>query len=158
MDRLTALCNAICASVKHFPHISSYKGASPFKKVAQFVVLFSEYAPIVSVEFFDATDKRSVRIASSLNPFFALSQAVLHLHGASLKHNGTQVELVHPIELSAHSKEDFYAAYRGYRVDHTDELAMSHAVAQHFQRYQQAALLFEQMIYRTNPDAMYPVE
>lgn len=164
-ERLTVFSERICASVSDFPYLPGYKSASPFKKIAQFAVLFVECAPITDIEFANPDDKRSQRLAreNAPNAFFVLSSAVTHLQGATFRRglDGKTVELEQAIALSAHTKEDFYDAYRRLAfVDPADLeiLKEPNGGDQHFLRYQQCALLFEQMVYRTNVHAMYPAE
>lgn len=124
-----------------FPHNDGIKKASIFKKAAAFMVYFIAEKPIQS----DITSIPNMPediscLPNHVNTVIAILIAFSALHGAVIHLNGTEKILNSKISLSNHSFVDLVEA-------------LSNATpSTHFNV---AAVLLEQLAYKTNPDCQY---
>jgi hypothetical protein len=135
--------NAVAAALVRpdFPHRDGLEKASPFKKAANFFVWFVASKPIIDPlpENIITEDLRS--IPNHQNAIIAYHMTVDCLHKAQLHKNGEIVILENKIRVSKHFFFDFIDTY-------------SAAVPN--QHFKPVSLLFEQLAYKTNPQAPYP--
>ena len=134
---------AIMAMERDFPHSDGMENASPFKKAATFVTYFVGERPIL-----EAFPKEAIGsladISNHQNAIIAYEYAVEMLHDAKImRSDGLSVVLKNPIRVSLHSYKDII------------EALSSLAPATHFKL---VSVFFEQLAYRSNPEASYPVD
>lgn len=138
----SALRSAILTMEANFPHNDGLENASPFKKAATFITYFVAERPIEE-PFPVETLKSLTGIKNHQNAIFAFEYAIDMLHGAVIKRSdGKEVTLENRINVSHHSYRDI--------ID-----ALSVITPQ--SHFQLVSVLLEQLAYRANNDASYPV-
>jgi len=133
---------------KKFPHKDGLDKASPFKKVAFFVTCFMEVSPI-NQSFPKHKVGDLMEIDNHQNAIFAYQLALDALHGAKfIRNGGDEVTLVNRIKVSRHSHVDIIDALSSAAPKKTDDLTGY---------FKMTSVLFEQLAYRENPAASYPI-
>ena len=128
-----------------FPHPGGEDDASPFKKVATFMCHFSARAPIgtpLPQDVLGTLPRGQTTVARS-NATVALAIALTSLRFADVQwqDGGPARRLKNAMELSLHSFTDIADALTTVKPADAFKLA---------------SVLFEQIAYKTNPDAQYP--
>lgn len=140
-----AACRDVVTSMENeFPHKDGLEKASPFKKIAFFTASFIAERPIktkLSEMYIGDVDIST--LSNHQNVIVAINMAIKSLHGAEIKRcTGETIHLDNEIKLSSHSYCDLIDALRSATPN------------EHFKIL---SVLFEQLVYRYNPDASYPV-
>ena len=140
-----ALFSTVEAMHRDFPYPGGAGGASPFKKIAQFVCYFVATCPIktpLPKKLLDSAEEHEQ--IGRTNAVVALMIAIESLNGATLTwEDSSQHVLKEKIYLSSHSF-----------IDITDALTNATPST----AFKLVRVLFEQMAYKTNPDCQYPVD
>lgn len=134
--RLAEVCIGIR---KNFPYPGGYEQASVFKMVAYFVAHFMFRSPIQSFVNPGITGNVTLK---GLNASLALDIARICLENSSIKKRGTLCPVTQPIRMSVHTRNEFVAM-----LADDDVRPVTH--------FSTLALLFEQMVYKTNPTLEY---
>ncbi len=125
-----------------FPHKDGIQNASVFKKISMFVASFCAERPVLGK--LDKIDQMGIfnDIPQYENALIALLIGLNALQGAEIRRgDGRTVTLTQPITMSKHSL-----------VDVVDALISATPVAS----FKLLTIFFEQLCYKTNPDAQYP--
>lgn len=131
---------------ENFPHIDGLDKSNPFKKVATFVVNFIAERPFSEPfpDSFIIDGKQLNTIKNHQNAFMAYNIAVDSLVNAKIYQHGSETPLIleNEIKISKHSLVDIIEAL---------------STATPSTHFQIVSVLFEQLSYRANPDASYPL-
>ena len=125
-----------------FPAIGGQAAASPFKSAANFFCYFIAERPILSPFTSTALDNNILNIPNHQNVMVAYDVAVTCLHNATIHRADGDVVLKNRIMLSQHSHTDLIHACR-------DVSPNTH--------FHIMSVFFEQLAYKFNPDASYPL-
>ena len=125
-----------------FPYEEGISKASAFKKVANFVCHFVAERPMTSPFPAEIIGPELAKIDNHQNAMVAFAIAVRCLNGSTIRRKDGAKAVSNPIEYSLHSYVDI--------ID-----ALSILVAQ--QHWKLVAVLFEQLVYKTNKDCQYDV-
>ena len=138
-------CAAVLQGMRQdFPHVDGLDKASAFKKIANFVTFFIALKPIIN-PFSEANIGSDLaKIRNHQNTIVALQIAIDSLHGAVIHpcDNGGDITLKNRISLSRHSYIDIVTALH-------DAAPVTH--------FRMATVLFEQLVYKTNPECQYDI-
>lgn len=136
--RLTQVCLNIRSQ---FPHVDGIDNASAFKKVANFVAHFIHLKPIKS-----SISALGGAGHSDINAVVAFDIAILCLQHSHIRQkSGALTAINRGIYISDHSYHDIIEALSAPNICPT-------------QHYQILAVLFEQIVYKTNPQCQYSPE
>lgn len=139
VGKLRSILNGIR---QDFPHKDGMEKASIFKKAATFMVYFISEKPIQSdiTGIQDIPEDISV-FPNHINTLIAIFIAFASLHGASIhKADGEEKKLANKIAISKHSFIDLVEAF---------------STATPSTHFKMAAVLLEQLAYKSNPDCQY---
>lgn len=123
-----------------FPHCDGEDAASPFKKAANFLCYFIAERPLLQPFPADIVGDGIAKITNHQNALTGLSFVRKALHGATLYHKGSVIQIKEPIRLSKHSLEDIIDALQC--VTPSDHFKL-------------VSVLLEQLAYKANPDCQY---
>jgi hypothetical protein len=123
-----------------FPHKDGIDMASAFKLAANFVCYFIAERPIKVAFSPDAVSERLSKVDNHQNAVVAFSIARTALHGSKIYRGDKICEICNPIKISSHSYGDIIEAL---------------AVATPSSHFKLVTVLFEQLVYKTNPDCQY---
>lgn len=131
-----------------FPYAQGHQNANPFKKVAYFVVNFIAERPLLSSfpDYYVVKDTQINTIKNHQNAVLAYFIAIDSLENAKIhRTNGEDVEIIlnNRIKVSKHSFVDIIESI-------SDATPLTH--------FKTLTVLFEQLAYRSNPHASYPLE
>lgn len=141
VDVDTAAITGILKGLRVDFHNGGAEKASAFKKAANFVTFFVAQKPI-KTDLQNLCEELS-KIRNYSNAVLAFEIAREALHGATIERNdGTTFTLVNRIEVSDHSYVDIIDAL-------SDATPNVH--------FKMVTVLLEQLAYRANPDASYPI-
>jgi hypothetical protein len=126
-----------------FPAQGGSPAASPFKKAANFVCYFVTQRPVKNPFPAEIIGNDIARIPNHQNAMAALHVAVDALHNATIQRADGPITLSSRIELSKHSYVDAIQALSNIQP------------SSHFHL---VSVFLEQMCYRFNPTASYPLE
>lgn len=133
----------IVEGCKHeFPHKDGIDNASAFKLVANFVCYFVAERPIKSPFPASVIGDRLSKVENHQNAIVAFSLARATLHRSTIYRNDKTLEVVNPISVSQHSYGDIIEALAGVTPN------------THFKL---VTVLFEQLVYKTNPECQYQI-
>lgn len=127
---------------QEFPHIDGIDQASAFKLVANFVCYFVAERPIKSSFPATVIGEKLAKVENHQNAIVAFSLARTALHGAKIFRNDKTFDVKNPIKISAHSYGDIVEALTGITPNGHFKLV---------------TVLFEQLVYKTNPECQYEV-
>ena len=164
-DRLELFCQQLNQSTKiveppdylvGFPHHEGFVKASIFKKMANFLVLFAEAAPIEGLEFEGQTVTSWPATRNYENSVYGLATALSEFKGAViLREDNKEFIIKERVFLSQHSfngvcelMQDFYLSGNDNKSNVIDVRRLS------VRRYKFFSILLEQIVYRTNPGPM----
>lgn len=130
-----------------FPHNEGREHASVFKQAAYFVCLFVSESPISAKITEESPIYKIVQELGNnnrvLNSLIAFEIVTESLHKATILRKDKKYIIEYPIELSRHSY-----------IDIVDMLASGITPQTHFKAL---SVLFEQLVYKTNPDCQYDI-
>jgi hypothetical protein len=172
--RLDRFCQQIAISVRPaeppeflsgFPHLDGFSQASVFKKLANFVVLFCENSPIQGIW---GEDGQVYTLGDAFcrnyeNTCYAVCKALALLKDVEISRPAPEpsVKLVNPVTLSQHSFDALAEILQDYHMRPEEDEAVYGSLdaiklrRRSVRRYKYWAVLFEQIAYRSNPDARY---
>lgn len=122
-----------------FPYVNGLENANVFKKAAYFMCWFIGEQPIIGA-FSDKNVGSLASLSNHQNAIVAFQVAIASLHGATVRHDTTDVVLNNRIRLSSHSYIDIISAIREASVH-------SH--------YKMITVLLEQLAYKENPGCQF---
>jgi hypothetical protein len=132
---------SVCVRMRRdFPHVDGMEKASAFKKVANFVAHFLELRPVKSSMDIPI---EGIGTDYDINAVIALDIAIASLQGSIIKFdNGTKKTVDKPIYISDHSYADIIHALSEPNIT---QKTYFHILA----------VLFEQIVYKTNGHCEY---
>ena len=142
----TQIVESIVSGMNYdFPHKDGCENASPFKKVANFATYFIAERPIKSLfpDSYSINGTSLNQIKNHQNAILAYHIAVDCLHNATIERDNDKTYLKNRIIVSRHTY-----------IDIVECLAMA-TPQSHFKS---TSILFEQLAYRSNPEASYSLE
>lgn len=128
---------------RDFPHKDGIDQASAFKLVANFVCYFVAVCPIKSPFPSEVIGERLSKVDNHQNAIVAFSLARSALHGSKIYRGDRTFEVQNPIKISDHSYGDII------------EALASATPSTHFKL---VTVLFEQLVYKTNPECQYAID
>jgi hypothetical protein len=134
IERVVKSCKA------DFPHDGGVQRASAFKQVANFVCHFVSERPMLEPFFTDPEKNSIAKIENHQNAMVAFALAEQALNKSKIQRKDKECIVANPIEYSQHSYIDIIQALSNI------------SAAVHFQL---VSVLFEQLVYKTNPDCQY---
>lgn len=135
IDRIVKSCK------QDFPHIGGIGNASAFKQVANFVCHFVAERPIVRPFSAAIVGNDMSKIDNHQNAMLAFALAEESLNNSDIMRKDGRKTVVTPIQYSRHSYVDIIEAFSN----------LSPSV--HFKL---VTVLFEQLVYKSNPGCQYP--
>lgn len=135
--------SAVCLRMRRdFPHVDGIEKASAFKKVANFVAHFMELRPIKSALDIPID---GIGVDYDINAVIAFDIAIASLEGSTIKFDDDSEKVVsNKIYVSDHSYADII-------------YALSDGDVKHKSHFHMLAVLFEQIVYKTNRHCEYKV-
>jgi len=125
-----------------FPALGGLAAASPFKKVANFFCYFIAERPISTPFPKEVVGEKLASIPNHQNVMVAYHVAISCLNRAEIERNDKTIKLENRIKLSTHSYIDLIHACKNIMPrDH----------------FHLVSVYFEQLAYKFNPDASYPL-
>lgn len=131
---------------ENFPHKDGMENANPFKKIAYFTVNFIAERPMKTPfnDNFIINETQINKINNHQNAIIAYAVAVESLVNSEIFiSSGDSIKLTNKIIVSKHSYVDIINA-------------LSEATP--VEHFKSIAVLFEQLVYRANPEASYKLE
>lgn len=139
----TEMIEGVVKSCKaDFPHVGGIQTASAFKQAANFVCFFVASQPLPDPFPVEIIGKDLAKIPNHQNAMVAFAIAEAALSKSTIRRSDGDIMVEHPIEYSWHSY-----------IDIIDALAVISPVA-HFKL---VTVLFEQLVYKSNPKCQYEV-
>lgn len=136
IDRIVKGCK------QDFPHKDGMNVASAFKQVANFVCYFVAERPIVRPFASAIFGNDIVKIENHQNGILAFALAEASLNNSNIMRSDGKKTVINPIQYSRHSYVDMVEALSN----------ISPSV--HFKL---VTVLFEQLVYKTNPECQYKI-
>ncbi len=133
----------------NFPHCDGLESASPFKKASNFVSWFMAIRPIEK-HFLEKSD--SILLSQyDINAIISLQIAIGALYGSTIKNEKVLKVISEYLYLSDHSYFDILEAIEDSCTNENSEKVEP-------LNQKMLSVLFEQIVYKTNPHCQYPYD